>query len=443
MKTICFYIIRSMARLHTGVLICMTLALWGCSKDERKDMIYPDKNSTAKITQYTPISGGSSTELSLYGINFGTDLDQIKVTVNDKEGTVLSSNGRIIVVRVPQNAGSGKVKLKLRDQEYTYKQDFEYGYQTVVYTFLGSTKLDEDGDFSQAKLSGPRYLKWSSDNALYFVEEGASSADNYAAVRVAANNKVTTLLKASESTLVERLRAFDFSKDQSTVYLTNDNNANGSMGFGKMNKSGDKLTNLTALSVTAGLTAVAVNPATDEVFVGIYSGGKVARLMPDGSLEPVFVVNSKNVNIMDMIFSKDGKTMYLSAAYNAHSIYRVSYDTNTKTFGSISVLAGPDANTTGNATGSGTAARFNTPGQMDVDTEGNLYVADRKNHCIRKITPQGAVSTYAGVAGTSGLQNGNALTAKFYDPEGCKFGPDGALYIADTWNHVIRKIVVE
>ncbi|WP_434455724.1 IPT/TIG domain-containing protein, partial [Sphingobacterium multivorum] len=138
-------------------------------------MTYPEKANESQITQYTPISGGSSTEISLYGSNFGTDLAKIKVTINEKEASVLSSNGRVITARIPQNAGSGKVKLAINGVEYTYKQNFEYGYQTVVYTYLGSTKDNVDGDYVQAKLSGPRYLKWSKDNMLYFVEEGASS----------------------------------------------------------------------------------------------------------------------------------------------------------------------------------------------------------------------------------------------------------------------------
>ncbi len=443
MITICFSKISGIRNLHIGIFFCFAMGLLSCTKEIGGDMTYPDKANEPQITQYTPISGGSSTEISLYGSNFGTDLEKIKVTINEKEASVLSSNGRVITARIPQNAGSGKVKLAINGVEYTYKQNFEYGYQTVVYTYLGSTKDDVDGDYVQAKLSGPRYLKWSKDNMLYFVEEGASSRDNFAALRVAANNQVSTLLNASENPLFERLRAFDFSIDQNTLYLSNDNNANGSMGFGKMIKSSGKYSNLTALAATAGLTAVTTNPVTDEVFVGIYSGGKICRLKSDGTLEQLFAVNSKNVNIMDIIFSPDGQTMFISGAYNAHSVYRVPYDLAAKRFGAVQVLAGPNANTTGNAIGNGESARFNTPAQMDLDQDGNLYVADRKNHCVRKITTNGTVTTYAGIAGTSGLQNGNALTAKFYEPEGLQFGPDGALYVADTWNHVIRKIVIE
>lgn len=71
--------------------------------------------------------------------------------------------------------------------------------------------------------------------------------------------------------------------------------------------------------------------------------------------------------------------------------------------------------------------------------DGNFYVADRGNHCIRIITPDGEVSTYAG-QNKAGMADGIASQAEFNNPEGCQFGPDGALYVADYSNHAIRKV---
>jgi len=422
--------------------LIFTMSITGCKHTEAEEMVIPSIGSP-KINLYTPTSGGFNTELSLYGNNFGTDLQKIRVTVNGVDAEISGSNGRIVTAKVPKNAGTGPVKLFVDQKEYTFNQQFQYGYQTVVSTYLGSTGADVDGDFSSAKLWGPRYLKWDKNNALYFVEEGESKPDNYAALRMAYNNQVTTLLNASQSPLFERLRGFDFSVDQNTLYISNDNNANGTIGLGKLTRASSGFTNLSTLLTNSGLVTVVVNPITDEVFVALYSGAKICRLNPNGSLTELFAVGSGNITIMDMIFSKDGQTMYISAAYRSHSVYKVKYNTSSKVFNAIELLAGPNANTTGNAEGVGASARFNTPAQMDLDENGNLYVADRKNHCIRKITPDGVVSTYAGVAGTKGLQNGSAKDAKFSDPEGCKFGPDGALYVADTWNNVIRRIAVE
>lgn len=78
---------------------------------------------------------------------------------------------------------------------------------------------------------------WGKNNALYIVEDGASSVDDMACIRVAKDNRLTTLLKASESTLVQRMRAIDFSLDENTMYIANDNNASGTMGFGTMTKT--------------------------------------------------------------------------------------------------------------------------------------------------------------------------------------------------------------
>jgi DNA-binding beta-propeller fold protein YncE len=74
-----------------------------------------------------------------------------------------------------------------------------------------------------------------------------------------------------------------------------------------------------------------------------------------------------------------------------------------------------------------------------IDPGGNLYIADRGNHNIRKITPAGIVSTIAG-AGRSGYLDGSDISALFFAPAGLALDPQGNLYVADHSNGRIRKI---
>jgi sugar lactone lactonase YvrE len=104
----------------------------------------------------------------------------------------------------------------------------------------------------------------------------------------------------------------------------------------------------------------------------------------------------------------------------------------------ISTLAGNAGR--GNADGTGPAARFLNPGGIAADTSGNLYVADTDNHTIRKITSSGTVTTLAGSTGVSGTNDGTGLAAKFNQPQGVVVDSLGNVYVADTGNHTIRKI---
>lgn len=107
--------------------------------------------------------------------------------------------------------------------------------------------------------------------------------------------------------------------------------------------------------------------------------------------------------------------------------------------GVVTTFAGTPG-TSGSADGTGMNARFNAPQGVAVDSAGNLYVTDTGNAAIRKITPDGVVITFAGVAGTPGSADGIGANARFSGPTGIALDSANNLYVADSGNHTIRKI---
>jgi sugar lactone lactonase YvrE len=108
--------------------------------------------------------------------------------------------------------------------------------------------------------------------------------------------------------------------------------------------------------------------------------------------------------------------------------------------GTVSTLAGNGA--AGFADGAGTAARFSYPSSIAIDGAGNLYVADTNNNRIRKILPDGTVNTVAG-SGTQGSADGGSTTAQFNYPRGVAVDSSGIIFVADTSNYRVRKIALD
>jgi len=107
--------------------------------------------------------------------------------------------------------------------------------------------------------------------------------------------------------------------------------------------------------------------------------------------------------------------------------------------GVVTTLAGL-AGSAGSANGTGSAARFYKPSGVAVDSAGNVFVADTLNSTIRRVTPAGVVTTFAGKAGQTGTNNGTGSAARFYYPFGVAVDKAGNVYVADTYNQTIRKV---
>ena len=89
--------------------------------------------------------------------------------------------------------------------------------------------------------------------------------------------------------------------------------------------------------------------------------------------------------------------------------------------------------------GTGSAARFNVPFGVAVDSASNVHVADTSNHTIRKVSPAGVVTTLAGLVNDFGSADGTGSAARFYHPSGVAVDSAGNVYVGEALNHTIRK----
>ena len=133
----------------------------------------------------------------------------------------------------------------------------------------------------------------------------------------------------------------------------------------------------------------------------------------------------------------DGEGHLLVADAENEAIRKVIIDT-----GVVTTVAG-SAPSPGNADGTGTAAQFHSPQGLASDGVGNLFVADRDNEVIRKLViATGAVTAVAGAVGARGNADGTGTKALFYSPVGVASDGAGNLFVADRDNEVIRKLII-
>jgi hypothetical protein len=122
--------------------------------------------------------------------------------------------------------------------------------------------------------------------------------------------------------------------------------------------------------------------------------------------------------------------VYVTDAGN-HTVRKITPDGIVTTIAGTPGIAGSDD------------THLNTPSGIDVNDKGEVFFVDTFNHAIRMIGTDGKLVTVAGQLGVSGFADGDAAAAKFNAPVGLKIAPDGSIVIADTGNNVIRRLTLK
>jgi RHS repeat-associated protein len=186
---------------------------------------------------------------------------------------------------------------------------------------------------------------------------------------------------------------------------------------------------------------VAVDAVSGNVYIADTKNHQVKVLSPDGTL--TVVAGRGQPGMKDGTGTaaelKEPRGLAWDAARNVlyvadsgnHAIRRIT------PAGAVTTLAGNGL--PGDTDGAGSAARFKRPAAVAVDAQGDVLVADSDNHKIRRVTPAGTATTLAGT-GRDGYAEGPVLTARFAKPEGIAVDAAGAVFVADTGNHRIRRI---
>ena len=347
------------------------------------------------ITGINPTSGSQNIAVTITGNNFGTDASKVTVSFNGLAATVQSVTNTQIIALVPVKANTGIVKVTVNAQSVDGPV-FNYVLSVNVTTIAGNEFGGfADGVGSAAKFNNPVGIAVDGQGSIYVTDVA-----NQRIRKIIAGGIVSTFAGSAQQGI-------------------NDGTGSSAQFYDPQGIASDAQGNLVVVDSRSFLIrkitpGAVVSTLAGNIIYGFTDGtGKAAQFhTPTGA-------------------ALDGQDNVYIADWGNHSIRKITPG------GVVTTLAGNG--TQGFADGTGSAARFNYPYGITVDGQGNVFVADEQNHSIRKITPAGVVTTLAG-NGTIGFVNGNVSVAKFSFPSGVVIDGQGNMYVADRGNHSIRKI---
>ncbi|WP_161991994.1 IPT/TIG domain-containing protein [Flagellimonas algicola] len=457
MKTIGILRLRDICLL----LVLLSLALSCGSDDNGMDCPDPtNANCNPTLSSVAPVTGPKHTQVTITGENFGTDATKVSVSFNGTPGEVLGVTDREVTVKVPVGANTGPITMEVDGFDLTGPK-FVYELTYTVETFAGTPGEEGflDGSGTVAQFNRPYDLVMDSKGNLFVADFG-----NNAIRKITPSGQVTTFAGDSGGRQGEGNGQFyrphglaidsddniyvADSRNHRIVKIVPDGDCSTIAGGGASgNVSGDgefarfNYPTATLVEEEEGNRALYVSDQNNHAIrkVSLNDGRHtVSTYAGPESIEE----GDTNGSLSGARFSgpwgmaKSGEGTILLADYGNHRIRVIDQDA-----GTVGTFAGGEHGHVGDVPRS--QARFWGPTDISMAGDGNIYIADGLNHCIRQIDPDGHVTTIAGNPRFGGHKDGSGDVAEFNFPAGLLYGGEGEIYITDSKNHAIRKITID
>ena len=386
--------INDMKKIFSTAMLFASLL--SCRKEDKPPIVYTD----LKISSIWPDNGAGSIIVTINGRNFSSTIGEDLVQFNGAPGIVISATTTQLQVVTPADVTTGPVTLAVGDKTttgpvFTYQMADTTAAQYIITTYAGTgTSGYVDGVSDVAEFKAPEGVAMDKNGNIIVADR-----DNNVIRKITPQGVVSTIAGTGMAGYADGPGNVAMFKSPFKVAIDNDNN----------------------------------------IIVADRDNYKIRKVAPDG------VVSTIAGSTAGFADGSGGSARFgqpLDVAVDAAGNIYVADNTNHRIrkvtpSGTVSTLAG--SGTAGYADGTGTAAMFKNPSGLTLDNAGNIIVADRINNLVRKVTPDGVVTTVAGTT-AAGTSDGPASSATFNNPYGVVADADGNIYVADLTSALIRKI---
>lgn len=440
------------------ILSVLFISCNGSSDEQSNEFDKPhDPNKAVIVESIGPKKGGLGTKVIVSGHNFGNDKEKVSLFFNDKEALIIRVQDNAIYALVPKQPGEkSTIKVMVNDKEAVLEDtQFQYYIKAVVTTVAGKWNVRGNPPVDGPALDATFYRP-----AKVAVDDigNVLVADDQTGARMrlisTTENKMTTVLNMSVPW------STTFNEQFTHNYVMERNAGQRPILFYSMSKESNYVDSEIYYDqrdesgnwIFGSYTACALGADDTYVYMMSQSGERFVRVHQETRKVELIGQNIPTGTYSHMTFNAVDRKMYLSLEASGRIMRFDPYHTpagrNTPwiTWDDMEWIIGTGLNLGTSKEGHGREAQLGTLCGLGSDHEGNVYICDQKFHCVWKVDPLLNCTVFAGPPAGSpvaGYRDGKPEEALFNRPYDITATYDGLIYVADTFNYVVRCISIQ